>query len=78
MPTELRGYEQTITKSALAVCSARRTIGSAIDPSLVLVFQALPGASFIVNGATPAKNSAFTSAGVALLAHQRRVCAVQV
>ena len=33
------------------------------DPTLVPVFQALPGASFIVNGATPAKNSALTSAG---------------
>src|SRR6516162_8450598 len=33
------------------------------DPSLVPLFQALPGASFIVNGATPAKNSALTSAG---------------
>jgi outer membrane autotransporter protein len=46
------------------------------DPSLVPVFQALPGASFVVNGATPAKNSALTSAsaeyrlanGVALFA----------
>jgi outer membrane autotransporter protein len=33
------------------------------DPSLAPVFQALPGASFVVNGATPAKNSALTSAG---------------
>jgi len=33
------------------------------DPSLVPLFQALPGASFVVNGATPAKNSALTSAG---------------
>ncbi|MBV8422672.1 MAG: autotransporter domain-containing protein [Hyphomicrobiales bacterium] len=30
------------------------------DPSLAPVFQALPGASFVVNGATPAKNSALT------------------
>jgi len=36
------------------------------DPSLVPLFQALPGASFIVNGATPAKNSALTSAGAEL------------
>jgi uncharacterized protein YhjY with autotransporter beta-barrel domain len=28
------------------------------DPSLAALFQTLPGASFIVNGATPAKNSA--------------------
>src|SRR5262249_24924686 len=36
------------------------------DPTLVPVFQALPGASFIVDGATPAKNSALTSAGAEL------------
>ena len=30
------------------------------------MFQALPGASFIVNGATPAKNSALASAGTEL------------
>jgi outer membrane autotransporter protein len=36
------------------------------DPSLVTLFQTLPGASFIVNGATPAKNSALTSAGAEL------------
>src|SRR6516164_3446189 len=36
------------------------------DPTLLPVFQALPGASFIVDGATPAKNSALTSAGTEL------------
>ena len=36
------------------------------DPSVMPVFEALPGASFIVNGATPAKNSALTSAGAEL------------
>jgi outer membrane autotransporter protein len=36
------------------------------DSSLMPVFQALPGASFIVNGAMPAKNSALTSAGAEL------------
>ena len=36
------------------------------DPTLGAVFQTLPGASFIVNGATPAKNSALTSAGAEL------------
>jgi len=30
------------------------------DPTLAAAFQTLPGASFIVNGATPAKNSALT------------------
>jgi autotransporter-associated beta strand protein/T5SS/PEP-CTERM-associated repeat protein len=36
------------------------------DPTLAAVFQTLPGASFIVNGATAAKNSALTSAGAEL------------
>jgi autotransporter-associated beta strand protein len=36
------------------------------DPTLAAVFQTLPGASFIVNGATPAQNSALTSAGAEL------------
>jgi outer membrane autotransporter protein len=33
------------------------------DPTLTPLFQALPGASFIVNGATLAQNSALASAG---------------
>jgi autotransporter-associated beta strand protein len=36
---------------------------SVSDPTLTPLFQALPGASFVVNGATPAKNSALASAG---------------
>jgi outer membrane autotransporter protein len=36
------------------------------DPSVMPAFQALPGATFIVQGATPAKNSALTSAGAEL------------
>jgi outer membrane autotransporter protein len=36
------------------------------DPTLMPVFQALPGASFIVNGATPAKDSALASVGAEL------------
>ena len=36
------------------------------DPTLAAVFQALPGASFIVNGAAPAKNSALVSGGTEL------------
>ena len=36
------------------------------DPSLAAAFQALPGASFIVNGAAPAKDSALVSAGTEL------------
>jgi outer membrane autotransporter protein len=34
------------------------------NPLLAAVFQELPGASFIVNGATPVKDSALASAGV--------------
>jgi uncharacterized protein with beta-barrel porin domain len=33
------------------------------DPSLTPLFLTLPGASFVVNGATPAKDSALVSAG---------------
>src|SRR5262249_21031610 len=33
------------------------------DPTLAPAFQALPGASFIVNGATPTKNAALVSSG---------------
>jgi outer membrane autotransporter protein len=33
------------------------------DPTLLPVFQTLPGASFIVNGALPVKDSALVSAG---------------
>jgi outer membrane autotransporter protein len=36
------------------------------DATLVPVFQALPGSSFIVNGAAPAENSALVSAGAEL------------
>lgn len=36
------------------------------DPALTAVFQTLPGSSFIVNGATPARNSALATLGVEL------------
>jgi len=36
------------------------------DPTLVAAFQALPVTSFIVNGATPAKDAALASAGAEL------------
>jgi outer membrane autotransporter protein len=36
------------------------------NPALDAVFQALPGASFIVNGAVPPKDSALASAGAEL------------
>jgi uncharacterized protein with beta-barrel porin domain len=37
------------------------------DPSLTATFQALPGASFIVTGAAPARDSMLASAGAELL-----------
>jgi len=36
------------------------------DPTVTAVFQALPGAGFVVNGATPARSSALASAGAEL------------
>jgi outer membrane autotransporter protein len=36
------------------------------DPNLIPTFEVLPGANFLVQGATPAKNSALTSAGAEL------------
>jgi uncharacterized protein with beta-barrel porin domain len=33
------------------------------DPSLTAAFQALPGAGFVVNGATPARDAALVTAG---------------
>jgi uncharacterized protein with beta-barrel porin domain len=36
------------------------------DPKLMQMFEALPGASFIVNGAALPKNSALTSVGAEL------------
>lgn len=36
------------------------------DPALTAVFQALPGASFVVTGAAPAQDSALASAGAEL------------
>jgi uncharacterized protein with beta-barrel porin domain len=36
------------------------------NPALAAAFQALPGTNFIVNGATPAKDSALVSTGAEL------------
>ena len=48
------------------------------DPTLAAVFQTLPGASFIVNGATPAKNSALASGRHRASPRQRRLAARQI
>jgi hypothetical protein len=49
-----------------------------VSPPTLDVFQTLLGASFIVNGAAPAKNSAFTSAGAELRLSKRRFALRQV
>jgi hypothetical protein len=59
--TRLNPYRVLALRARLA--SAHDWIS---DPTLAAVFQTLPGASFIVNGATPRKNSALTSAGAEL------------
>jgi outer membrane autotransporter protein len=63
-------FDRLLALNPSAVLSLRARLAWAhdwvSDPTLAAVFQALPGASFIVNGATPAKNSALTSAGAEL------------
>ena len=63
-------FDRVLALYTNAVLSLRARVAWAhdwvSDPMLAPVFQALPGASFIVNGATPAKNSALASAGTEL------------
>jgi autotransporter-associated beta strand protein len=63
-------FDRVLAVYANAVLALRGRVAWAhdwvSDPSLLPAFQALPGASFIVNGATPAKNSALASAGTEL------------
>jgi outer membrane autotransporter protein len=63
-------FDRVLALYANAVLSLRVRLAWAhdwvSDPTFAPVFQALPGASFIVNGATPAKNSALASAGTEL------------
>ena len=63
-------FDRVLALYTNAVLSLRARVAWAhdwvSDPTLAPVFQALPGASFIVNGATPAKNSALASAGTEL------------
>ncbi len=73
--TDLRGetgarFDQAIVIDPTALLTLRGKLGYAhdwiSDPSLAATFQALPGASFIVNGATPPHNSGLASAGAEL------------
>ena len=59
-------FDRVLALYTNAVLSLRARVAWAHDPMLAPVFQTLPGASFIVNGATPAKNSALASAGTEL------------
>jgi len=63
-------FDRLIALNSSAALSLRGRLAWAhdwvSDPSLAAVFQALPGASFIVNGAVPVKDSALVSAGTEL------------
>jgi autotransporter-associated beta strand protein len=60
-------FDRVLAVYSNAVLAMRGRVAWAHDwvsnPTLTPLFQALPGASFIVNGATPAQNSALASAG---------------
>jgi outer membrane autotransporter protein len=69
--SELGGrFDKQILLDPTAVLALRARLAWAhdwvSDPTLGALFQVLPGAGFIVNGATPAKNSALASAGAEL------------
>ncbi|MFL6823381.1 MAG: autotransporter domain-containing protein [Xanthobacteraceae bacterium] len=63
-------FDRLLAFSPTAVLTLRSRLAWAhdwvSDPALAAVFQTLPGSSFIVNGAAPAKNSALASAGAEL------------
>ena len=63
-------FDHVVLVDPTAVLTLRSRLawahGWVSDPSLAAAFQALPGASFIVNGAAPAKDSALASAGAEL------------
>ena len=60
-------FDQALPIASAAVLALNARAAWAHDwvtnPTLTPVFQALPGASFIINGATPVPNSALLSAG---------------
>jgi autotransporter-associated beta strand protein len=63
-------FDRLVAFSPTAVLTLRSRLAWAhdwvSDAALAAVFQTLPGSSFIVNGATPAKNSALASTGAEL------------
>jgi outer membrane autotransporter protein len=60
-------FDRTIALDATSALSLRAKAAWAhdwvSDPGVVTVFQSLPGPSFIIDGATPARNLALVSAG---------------
>lgn len=73
--TDLRGetgarFERATTLDPTTLLVLRAKLGYGhdwvSDPSLAAVFQALPGASFVVSGAAPARDSGLVSAGAEL------------
>jgi len=60
-------FDQALPLATMAVLALNARVAWAHDwvtnPTMMPVFQTLPGASFIVNGATPVPNSALVSAG---------------
>ncbi len=63
-------FDRAVALDPAALLTLRARLGWAhdwvSDPSLVAGFQTLPGTSFIVNGAVPAKDSALASASAEL------------
>jgi outer membrane autotransporter protein len=63
-------FDRLLATNPNAVLALRARLAWAHDwvsnPALAAAFQALPGTSFIVNGATPAKDSALVSTGAEL------------
>src|ERR1700733_11108455 len=71
IPEASSARASTICRSSTACrwCCAGAPAGAhdwTPDPALGAVFQALPGASFTVNGVAPPKNSALTTAAAEL------------
>jgi outer membrane autotransporter protein len=73
--TSLRGetgarFDEAVALDPITLLTLRGKLGYAhdwiSDPSLAATFQALPGASFIVNGASPSHNSGLASASAEL------------
>jgi uncharacterized protein with beta-barrel porin domain len=65
IPHALRANGSCTTRAHRA--AGLRTCGPRPDRSIAATFQALPGASFVVNGAAQAHNSALTTASTEMI-----------